>query len=84
VRTAALEDADLDGVPDVHVDAPADLAAELLQTIGPKFHDLPFSGLAENGFVIPNACCHPKFHDSFQRRLAIAQSMSARRIATPK
>ena len=62
MRTAALEDADLDGIPDVHVDTPADLAAELLQTIGPKCHDLPFSGLAENGFVIPNACCHPKFH----------------------
>jgi len=61
VRTAALADADLDGIPDVHAE-PVDPAAELLTPIGPKCHDLPFSGRPENGFVIPNACCHPKFH----------------------
>jgi hypothetical protein len=35
---------------------------ELLQTVGPKCHDPPFNGQPEDGFFIPNACCHPKFH----------------------
>ena len=41
---------------------PGQAVDPLLQPVGPKCHDHPFNGKPENGFVIPNACCHPKFH----------------------